>query len=255
MKKSELKQIIKEELKKALQKEMSTTGDVAGFETPNAFNTDEDADGSSADLEVFGYKKVKKKKKDSEVEPSTVPGGMAERIMRRVLAKLSESKKPINEISIFGPFVVLPIIDKTHLLRMYSDAATAYKRYSNGAYTFPKNDYRLAAIAIAKLLKTKHGVSDIQAELDSVVERKEMTENYNTYKKDESLTPQQKINKAIGEVKNMVNEMEKSIDRNIRLKTEMGVQSGSYWKRTHKNLNKISERFIAMSNKIKRLSE
>jgi len=36
----------------------------------------------------------------------------------------------------------------------------------------------------------------------------------------------------------------------VKLKTELNVDSNSYWKNTHKAITKISERLVKMANKV-----
>ena len=55
------------------------------------------------------------------------------------------------------------------------------------------------------------------------------------------------------EVRNALTELNKLIDMNVRLKNELNVDSGSYWKNTHKALHKISERLVKLANKVGRL--
>ena len=76
---------------------------------------------------------------------------------------------------------------------------------------------------------------------------------YHDYKKDESMTPKQKIGKSMREVKNSLNELSKLIDMNVKLKNELNVDSQSYWKNTHKALHKISERLVKLANKVGQL--
>ncbi len=76
---------------------------------------------------------------------------------------------------------------------------------------------------------------------------------YHDYRNDESMTPKQKIGHSMREVKNSLNELSKLIDMNVRLKKEMNVNSGSYWKNTHKALHKISERLVKLANKVGKL--
>ncbi len=76
---------------------------------------------------------------------------------------------------------------------------------------------------------------------------------YHDYRNDESMTPKQKIGHSMREVKNSLSELSKLIDMNVRLKKEMNVNSGSYWKNTHKALHKISERLVKLANKVGKL--
>ena len=79
--------------------------------------------------------------------------------------------------------------------------------------------------------------------------------SYRDYKKDPTSTPQQKVNRGIMEVNKMLGAMEKIVNNNLRLKTEMGVQSNHFWQTTGKRFLKINERMIRIANKLKELSQ
>ena len=79
--------------------------------------------------------------------------------------------------------------------------------------------------------------------------------SYRDFKKDPTSTPQQKVNRGIMEVNKMLGEMEKIVHNNLRLKTEMGVQSNHFWKATGKRFAKINERMVRISNRLKELSQ
>jgi len=79
--------------------------------------------------------------------------------------------------------------------------------------------------------------------------------SYRDYKKDPTSTPQQKVNRGINEVNKMLAEMEKIVANNLRLKTEMGVQSNHFWKSTGRRFAKINERMTRISNRLKELSQ
>ena len=79
--------------------------------------------------------------------------------------------------------------------------------------------------------------------------------SYRDFKKDPTSTPQQKVNRGIMEVNKMLGQMEKIVNNNLRLKTEMGVQSGHFWKATGKRFAKINERIVRIANRLKELSQ
>ena len=79
--------------------------------------------------------------------------------------------------------------------------------------------------------------------------------SYREYKKDPSSTPIQKVNRGINEVNKMLGTMEKIVNNNIRLKTEMGVKSDHFWKSTGRRFAKINERMIRIANRLKELSQ
>jgi len=116
-----------------------------------------------------------------------------------------------------------------------------------------------AKMKVAKQLKkrkdivsvTRVGVSkakQVDKKLESVNEGK-----YHDYRNDKSLTPKQKIGRSMMEVRDTLKQLESIVAMNIRLKNEVGVDSTSYWKRTHTAMKKISERLVKLANKVGQL--
>ena len=117
-----------------------------------------------------------------------------------------------------------------------------------------------AVMKVAKALKkgrkgiisvNRVGVSkakQVDKKLENVTEGK-----YHDYKNDESLSAKQKIGYSMREVRDKLNELDKLVKMNVRLKNEIGVDSTSYWKRTHTAMKKISERLVKLANKVGQL--
>ena len=76
---------------------------------------------------------------------------------------------------------------------------------------------------------------------------------YHDYRNDESLTPKQKIGYSMREVRDKLNELDKLVNMNVRLKNEIGVDSKTYWKNTHGAMKKISERLVKLARKVGQL--
>ena len=76
---------------------------------------------------------------------------------------------------------------------------------------------------------------------------------YHAWRNDDSMTPKQKIGMAMRETRDSLKELESIVKNNVRLKTELNVDSRSYWKNTHKALSKISERLVNLANKVGQL--
>ena len=76
---------------------------------------------------------------------------------------------------------------------------------------------------------------------------------YHDYRNDDTMSPKQKIGQSMREVRDGLNHLEKLVKMNVRLKNELKVNSDSYWKNTHKALNKISERLVKLANKVGQL--
>ena len=76
--------------------------------------------------------------------------------------------------------------------------------------------------------------------------------SYKDYKKDESATSKQKVNRAIREINSKLYKIEGILNRNIKLKSEAGVDNTKYWKSTRSNLQKISEKMQRISERLRR---
>jgi len=76
--------------------------------------------------------------------------------------------------------------------------------------------------------------------------------SYRAYKKDESATSKQKVNRAIREIGGKLKEIDKILTNNIKLKTETDIDRGKYWKSTRKTLHRIAERMSGISEKLRR---
>ena len=76
---------------------------------------------------------------------------------------------------------------------------------------------------------------------------------YHDYRNDDTLSPKQKIGSSMREVRDGLNNLERLVKMNVRLKNELSVNSDSYWKNTHKALHKISERLVKLANKVGQL--
>jgi len=87
--------------------------------------------------------------------------------------------------------------------------------------------------------------------LANMLKNKSLNEGrYHEYRNDESLTPKQKIGRSMREIRDALNELDRTVKMNLKLKTELKIKSEDYWKNTHKALTKISERLVKMANKV-----
>jgi len=104
----------------------------------------------------------------------------------------------------------------------------------------------LKGITSVKRVQTAFG-----KQIDKKTEIKEA--RYTNYRNDDTLTPRQKIGVSMREVRDKLTELSKLIDMNVKLKNELKIDSKSYWKNTHKAMNKISERLVKLANKVGKL--
>lgn len=98
---------------------------------------------------------------------------------------------------------------------------------------------------------TPQGEKDLKRPADKT---EAVNENrYYAYKKDESATPHQKIAKAISELNRNLQEVERVIGMNARLKVESGIASEQLWKRTQQGLLKLESRLLNIASRIREI--
>jgi len=114
-------------------------------------------------------------------------------------------------------------------------------------YAFGKKKKKDATVGLMGYTQVKESTFMKMAKLTLVNEV-----NYNEYKKDETSSSKQKVNRAIKEVNSKLFKIERIINQNIKLKTEAGIDENKYWKSTRENLSKISEKMERLSNKLRR---
>ena len=100
-----------------------------------------------------------------------------------------------------------------------------------------------------KNIKKLESISKIEDKLEKIVEA-----SYRDYKKDDSMKAHQKVNNSIKEINRLMWEITKIVSQNSKLKTEMGVHNGQYWKSTQRRFGKISERMLKVARQLKELS-
>jgi hypothetical protein len=100
--------------------------------------------------------------------------------------------------------------------------------------------------------------SGTKLKVEDVLERKyeQLIEGYRSFATaDSKTTPEQKVKNTIKEVARKLQEIETMVNYNSRLKTESGVTSSAYGNSTKKALQKISERLVKISERVRALGE
>jgi hypothetical protein len=75
--------------------------------------------------------------------------------------------------------------------------------------------------------------------------------NYQEFKADDSQSSRQKINSSIKEINKRLSEVEQMIHHSQKFKNEVGADSGIFYADTVKRFQKISERLMRISSKIR----
>ena len=205
--------------------EMNVTGNVAGYDTPKAFGKN---NRGVEEMERLGFKKVPKTNK------YFVP--MENKSSYKKMMAEMYGVESINEAS-------NPELDRT-VDKFIKSLATKYKYRSSDAV--------MAVFQALKRLGYIHKSVDYKSPSGFSIEE---GVSYHEYKNDESASPRTKVNRSIAEVNKRLMEIEKIINHNIRLKTESGVNSDQYWKRSANTFAKISERLNRINNKLKELGK
>ena len=164
----------------------------------------------------------------------------------KILQKIKES---INESQPFADFTQFPKLSRDQQESLdelfgFAESYQIYNAFEKDPKKFIKTLDDMAKIRKASNKKPK-GVNFNKSKKQFVKEGR-----YHDWRNDESLTPKQKIGKSMREIRDALNELDKTVKMNLKLKTELKMKSEDYWKNTHKALTKISERLVKMANKV-----
>ena len=81
---------------------------------------------------------------------------------------------------------------------------------------------------------------------------KPVNESYRRFKK-KVTNPRQQMNNSVREIEKHLREVDKIVEYNLKLKTEMDLGGGNFFEGTNKRLARISERINHLNNKLKEL--
>ena len=197
---------LKELLRKLIQKEMeeaSMTGNLDG--------------GAGPPKTPYMFQSKPKSKKDKEKEKKIATAGG--------YTKVTEAK--------FAVKFTLGGTSEDEMATIIVDASSEGEAKMMVAKNLRKG--KKAIISTKRLQMSK--AKQVDKRLESVNEGQ-----YHNYRNDDTMTPRQKIGLSMREVRDKLNELDKLVKINVRLKNELNVDSKTYWKRTHVAMKKISER-------------
>ena len=262
-----LKKLIRQEIA-----EVSTTGTAGTYPggpghyyTPHAFSS---GSVGSKNPEVGGYKKVNEVKFAVTVDMGKlgqgkvlVDAGSKGMAKTMVAKKLKQGLKGVISVSRVQPALGKQVDRKIeNVNEVTKKEVNALRNLVKGIGNLKKDFSKATRVGDRELMKkdyNKHYETLLDAEkamvkLMQIFKNKEMLGEgrYHDWRNDESLTPKQKIGQSVKEIRDSLNELDKRIKMNLKLKTELNVDSRSYWKNTHKALTKISERLVKMANKV-----
>ena len=79
-----------------------------------------------------------------------------------------------------------------------------------------------------------------------------VNESYRKFKK-KVTNPRQQMNNSVREIEKHLREVDRIVEYNLKLKTEMDLGGGNFFAGTNKRLARISERINHLNNKLKEL--
>ena len=214
---AKLKQIVRELIRKQM-KEASTSSATPGYQTPYAFSG--------------GRKKDKKKKKK-------IANAAGYNVVKETIEEQSKVIKSIDNLAKknkYGTVTGTQMNGKTAntIMKIYNHPKMKSRQKDLDKFTSDELVNLTISRDIIRILGLNEG-------------------KYHDYRNDETLTPRQKIGHSMREIRDSLNELNRLVKMNVRLKNELKVDSRSYWKNTHKALNKISERLVKLANKVGQL--
>jgi len=221
-----IRSIVKEIQSEKELEEMTGTGAVAGYDTPNAFS-----------------KPGQTKKKNNRL--ANVTGGEVVDDLEEGIT--SSAGAPFSKPS--------DVAGKNAKLAKLSGATVVGEEKD-----WLKNDVPANSKKPLEIKPTATDCSDSGeiADKSGMVLAKDddeasLNENRWLAIKNEDGSPKSKMSKGITSIKQQLGEVEKFVNWYSKIKNENGVKRGDYYKRTNKSLHKIKERLMNLSEKIRTL--
>jgi hypothetical protein len=230
-----LKEIL-DEILDEVQKELdeaTTTGNVAGYQTPHAFS------------DKKGKDKKRKKKIATQMGYSVV-GDDVNNINE---ASDSEIKKSIKKNSKGGPYSV--VVQKGNMSKHISHAKDVGNDINKviKVYNQFKKKHRAGVQIIDGYGKTVFFESINEAKAKRPVNR------WLELKNDESMHPHKKMAMGLKELKYQLREVEKFFNWYNKIKTINELDSDKYWKRTNRHIYTIKEKLIKIAKTIQEIEK
>jgi len=233
------KQIIRELVEEVIE-EMTSTGAVAGYQTPNAFGKNpakkRDAARSMPGGEVVG---------DIDTDSTTV--GEGERLTIR--RGLEEGVKPLYDVQIYLPN------------RRELEAEVTTSKTTPATAIADVKEFLLGNPDMMELhgrLYDKTGLLKddlIFKVVKSAESLHEGRSRYRNFKESDVMRNHGKISYGINQAKKMLGEVEYLLNICERLKTECDIPTTNLWKRTQPDMKEIHRRLKEIANRIHKLGK
>lgn len=221
--------------------EMSTTGMVAGYQTPKAFAPSEKAFKAKTkdNAEQLGFKIVPKSKRKQSISYDELLKQESTGKRRKITE--SSTTAAVGQINIGESFV---------------DYDGEYDPEDEDNDTPKPHPTMRSTVYQAGFKPVRDTVKKVAAKQDSMYKQamKSLYEgSYKEYRGDKTRTTSEKINHSIKELNQSLLRVERAVGHALRLKTEMAVDQRTLWRSSHSRLTKIGERLNRIGKKINEL--
>jgi hypothetical protein len=225
---------------------------------------DNDGDTDSSDEYLHHRRKVRKKsilQDEEELDEMSATGGVAGYNIPAAFAKpgkwrnKSKTYESVNTPPNWKMGVYQAPEDEEEEYTDKFPFAEDEKIWQHRNYKYPSMDLTNTSGLSKRKDKTKNVAKTSVAEkMDAKYEK--LIESYRAYATgDKKTTPEQKIKHTIKEVAKKLQEIEQTVNYASKLKTESGIARNGYGSSVETALNKISERLIKISERVRALGE
>ena len=197
-------------------------------------------------MKLSNFRKLVRELIQQEIEEASVSSATPGYMTPNAFSKKSSKVKKIKEAADISALRARMQVEMDKVKKYKEDIKIHSGKFVDKA----KNSLERQNIAQAKVDELQNTIIGIKKEIIKATLKEG---KYHDWKNDDSLTAKQKIGHSMREVRDALNEIDKLIKMNVRLKNELSVNSQSYWKRTHSAMRKISERLVKIAHKVGKL--
>jgi hypothetical protein len=230
-----------EELVQEVEKELeesTSTGDIAGYNTPKAFSRKSDKERRKKNATQLGYSLV-----DNDVEnidESELKGYLASDVVDDII-------KSIGSKFVSGQIKNTP--NRNYIYLKLTDI-----KFGSGVVKMLKSQFGINA-KIDKTFGNQPSVSFPSNKVISEGKVKRPVNRWLELKNDESMHANKKLAVGLKELKYQLAEVEKFFSWYNKIKNINELDSDNYWKRTNSHIYKIKERIINIAKTLQEIEK
>lgn len=204
--------------------ESSTTNDIDGYMTPNAFSTPKQDSKKKKTVKAIDWPIVEAAQLSSWEKFLLTLEATSEDNIRNFLFE------PLKE-----PYIDIP--GNFYMQKRDRSSIADYMKRNMGSHAYQQlyNFYKKYKIRSDAFVKKFGNIVGINESVDF---------------KNTKLSPKKKIAFAVKSMREQLKEIESILDKSVNFKEEVGLKTSDFYKRTHNHLRKIGEQVTRIMNKI-----